>query len=221
MANASSGLLSLTSQSGFRSEYAVRMPYPQRYLSENETIISEFRPHWTVAAKPVFWFVLALSVGVTLGVLLPDIREWAILAGAVIGVVLLIRPFLTWWFTQHVITTERIIVRQGVLSRSGKEIPLEVINDVAFSQTLFERVFRNGDLLLESAGELGQSRLHDVPHPESIQSVIYQAREARMMALNQSQGSDVQDLDTLARLHASGVLTTDEFEAKKRQILDE
>lgn len=195
------------------------MAYPKRYLSENETVVSEFRPHWTVAAKPVLLFVLSTSIGIALGSVLTDVRVWMIAGGVVVGLVLLVRPFLRWWYTQHVITTERIIVRRGILSRSGKEIPLEVINDVAFSQSILERMFRNGDLLLESAGELGQSRFHDVPHPEAIQSVIYQAREARMMALNRGERSDLDDLETLTRLHESGVLTDEEFAAKKDQIL--
>lgn len=198
------------------------MAYPRRLLSENETVVSEFRPHWTVAAKPLFIFVLAMAVGLTLGVLFPNARRWTIAFGFIVGLLLMVQPFLRWWFTHHIITTERIIVRRGILSRSGKEIPLEVINDVAFSQTIFERLFRNGDLLLESAGELGQSRFHDIPNPEAVQSVIYKAREARMMNLNRGpQSSGLDDLETLARLHADGVITDEEFATKKDQILGE
>ena len=51
------------------------MSYPERFLSENETVVSEFRPPWTVAAKPLFLFVLAMATGVTLGVLLPDFHN--------------------------------------------------------------------------------------------------------------------------------------------------
>ena len=69
--------------------------------------------------------------------------------------------------------TERLIHRLGLLSKQGKEIPLEVINDVAFNQTAWERIFGTGDLLIESAGTHGQTKYTDIPNPEGIQSLIY------------------------------------------------
>ena len=51
------------------------MAYPELFFSENETVVSEFRPLRMVAAKPLFLFVLAMAIGVTLGVLLPDFHN--------------------------------------------------------------------------------------------------------------------------------------------------
>ena len=120
--------------------------------------------------------------------------------------------------THYVITNERLIVRRGFIARQGKEIPLEVINDVAFSQTVIERVLRSGDLLIESAGEQGQSRYSDIPDPEGVQSLIYQMREARTLNL-QGKATAVEQLEILAKLHRDGVLTDEELVEKKQKLL--
>jgi uncharacterized membrane protein YdbT with pleckstrin-like domain len=126
---------------------------------------------------------------------------------------------LTWVTTQHVITDERVIHRTGVFSRHGKEIPLEMINNVAFGQSLFERAVRSGDLVIESAGEGGQTRYRDIPNPERLQSLIYQVRERRIIALRGSGASVASELETLARLRDRGDLSAEEFESQKRKLL--
>jgi hypothetical protein len=109
------------------------------------------------------------------------------------------------------------------------EIPLENINDVQFSQTILERVLHSGDLLIESAGELGQSRFRDIPEPEAFQSLLYRVREDRSREL-QGSGTPaapapppdaMSKLERLAKLRADGHITDEEYQAKKQALLDE
>lgn len=196
--------------------------YPARLLSPDEQIIESFRPHWVVLAWPIFSAVIVVAVAVSAGLWLDDPARWIIIVGAVVvWVVASIRRVLEWMTTQYVITNERVIYRAGILSRHGKEIPLEVINDVAFSQTLLERLFRSGDLLIESAGEMGQSRYTNIPDPEGMQSIIYQARENRMIAIKSNNRSTASELESLARLRDQGVISDEDFERQKRKIIDQ
>lgn len=193
------------------------MAYPERLLSSDEKVISEFRAHWRSILFPIVIGDLIIAIGVVVGVV-TDQLVWLLPGSVVVALVVVAAPLVRWFFTRYIITSERIIVRSGVFSRAGKEIPLEVINDIEFSQRLSERVFRSGDLLLESAGELGQSRFSDVPDPEGVQSLIYRLREERMMALNSGR-SATDDLTALAKLHKEGVLTDEEFAVKKQKLL--
>lgn len=203
--------------------YYVPMPYPERLLSPGETVQVEFRPHWQRIIVPAVVTVVAIAAEVAVAVLLEDVARWmSIAALALVWLVIALPRYLDWWFTRYIITTERLIARSGVLARRGKEIPLEVINDVAFSQSILERLVRSGDLLIESAGEHGQSRFTDIPRPEDVQSVIYQLREKRTVELEGGRGGGAAgQLEALARLHKDGILTDEEFAAKKQKLLDE
>lgn len=200
------------------------MRYPRRLLSDDEEVIQEFRPHWTRILKEILLSVAVAVVLVLIATVFDFDYEGVVLT--MIGVVwflLVVRGLLAWWLTQHVITNERLIFRAGILSKEGKEIPLEVINDVSFNQSMWERLVRSGDLLIESAGEMGQSHYRDIPHPEEVQKVIYEAREARALALGGGPTaplSRAQQLEILARLHAHGQLTDEEFEAEKQALTE-
>lgn len=201
------------------------MGYPKKLLSEGEEIRVEFRPHWSQILKEV---LLTLLVAVLL-ILLTNVWNppgWVFIAIAVLWVVVVSAEIVRWWTTQHVITNERVIHRTGLIAKKGTEIPLEVINDVAFKQSMIERIFGSGDLLIESAGTHGQSAYTDIPNPERVQKLIYEVRENRMSAMRSGgapaptpTSSAVSQLDTLSRLHDEGKLTDEEFEAEKRKLL--
>lgn len=197
------------------------MKYPARFLSSDEEIAAAFRPHWMAIVLPTLLSVLAIAAIVFAAASVPSPESWYVVAGVMLIWLMVALPrWIAWWFTHYVVTNERLIVRRGFIARQGKEIPLEVINDVAFSQTVIERLLRSGDLLIESAGEQGQSRYSDIPDPEGVQALIYQEREARMLGL-QGKQTAVEQLDMLARLHREGVITDEELAAKKLKLLED
>ncbi len=213
------------------------MPFPQRLLGEHEEIVYDLRPHWLTLAGPVllaFLVVAAASLG---WILLPGGRlQWpGRLAIAGVGVLVLLLfalpRYLRWLMTHFVLTTDRLIMRSGVLSRMSREIPLERVNDVTFTQSLWERVIGAGDLLIESAGERGQSvyaefgytlEWHNIPHPEAVQVEIYRQMEAngQRMSGGTRAPSALDDLERLASLRDRGHITEEEFQRKKRDLLD-
>jgi uncharacterized membrane protein YdbT with pleckstrin-like domain len=203
------------------------MGYPKRLLSEGEQVVREFRPHWRLLVIPAGWTLL-FAAAITATWLFPPeepIFDWIVTGVAAVAMFRLgIYPFVQWWFTWYVLTSERLVTRRGVLARKGLEIPLENINDVQFSQTILERVLRSGDLLIESAGEMGQSRFRDIPSPEEFQSLLYRVREDRSIALAGPAAppdDSVTRLEKLAKLFQDGMITAEEYEQKKRGLLDE
>jgi len=203
------------------------MAYPTKLLTEGETVVREFRPHWKVLILPVLSTIAMIVV-----VILLTSWDWLdarpTIRLIVLGIVVLVwlvyagSRVLNWRFTQYVLTTERLIVRTGIISKHGKEIPLENINDVGFSQGPIERTLRYGDVLIESAGEHGQSVLADIPDPEQFHTEVYAVREQLRLTHDSAASRDpAARLETLARLHREGTLTSAEFEEQKRKLLAE
>ncbi len=201
------------------------MRYPTRLLTDDEEIVDQFRPHWKVLLPAILWAMgLAALAGVAIAALDPPWRWYTVAALVLIWLALAVRSVFAWWFTNYVLTTERIIVRRGMIARTGVEIPLENVTNVLFSQTVLERVLRYGDVILESAGSQGQSELHDIPDPEGFQSEVYAARELRSVSIKGGTGAVrdiVSQLEALADLRERGHLSDDEFAAKKAWLLRE
>ncbi|HKJ57294.1 MAG TPA: PH domain-containing protein [Nitriliruptoraceae bacterium] len=211
------------------------MAYDADLLTDDEEVLRDFRPHWKVLLTPIL-VTIAVAILAGLATWFATSRDWSItmwiwLVALVVVVIFTFRKVVEFWFTHYVLTTERIIVRRGAVARGGTEIPLESINNVLFNQRAIERMLRYGDVLVESAGSMGQSRLTDIPEPERFQSQIYRAREDRMIALDRkgNEGSHINSqsprdvaaqLESLAALHAAGSLTDEEFAHQKRRLME-
>lgn len=205
------------------------MSFPRRYLNEGEEIVLDQRPHWFFLAGPVIALVASLVLAVVVSARVEgDLQTVALVpALLLVGVSLLwvLVRYARWATTSFVITTDRLIHRHGVLSKSGREIPLERLNDVSFHQTLFQRLIRSGDLLIESAGERGQQMFSNFPHPERTQNQIHrqielaQGRDADRAA-GRRELSPLEQLEKLEELRQRGVISQAEFDVKKAKLLD-
>ena len=202
------------------------MTFPPKLLNEDEEVVLDLHPHWWFFSTPAF--TLVVTVAAAVGVAMVDAPDWLFLAalGAVVLNLLWLAGRLARWATTNfVVTTDRLIYRAGVVAKQGKEIPLERLNDISFSQTIFERLMGAGDLLIESAGARGQQHFSDIRRPARVQNEIYrqielaQARDADRMA-GRRQLSIPEQIEKLDELRQRGVISQAEFDAKKTQLLD-
>jgi uncharacterized membrane protein YdbT with pleckstrin-like domain len=210
------------------------MAFPKHLLADHEKLVFDLKPHWVAILPSVLWTIALILVWI-LGYQLaksvfedPSVAQNLVAAAVLIAFVgLAVIPFLRWKFTFFVLTTDRLITRSGIVAKRSKEIPLERINDVTFNQSVIERAVGAGDLLVESAGERGQTKISNVQSPEQVQLRIYREVEEnsnRMMRGGQpfptpSGDSIPGQIEALARLRDQGVLSEGEFEAKKQELL--
>jgi len=204
------------------------VPFPTKLLNDAEDIVLDLRPHWATLFWPVAAVVGAVVVAIAGNV---AASNGAVLIGTVglcvIAIIWLLIRYMKWTTTNFVVTTDRLIYRSGVLSKHGREIPLERVNDISFHQSIFERMIGAGDLVIESAGERGQQAFSNIPHPSAVQNEIYRQIEAaqgrtadRMAGARSHELSIPEQLDKLDELRQRGVISQAEFEAKKSQLLD-
>ena len=200
------------------------MPFPKKYLNEGEEIILDLRPHWVYLVGPASALVAAL----VLALWVKDRSEWIlfpVLALAVVALLWFLGRYTKWVTTNFVLTSDRLIYRSGVVSRQGREIPLERLNDVSFHQSLFQRLLGAGDLLIESGGERGQEQFGSFAHPQDTQNEIHRAieaaaaRDADRMA-GRRELSPLEQLEKLEELRQRGVISQAEFDLKKAKLLD-
>jgi len=204
------------------------MPYPKNLLNDHETIAVDLHPHWWYFAYPVLALVGAIVLGIftlagTDGTVQTGLG-WVSIAALVVSAGWVVIRYLKWSTTNFVITSDRVIYRSGVLAKSGIEIPLERVNTVHFSQSLFERMVGAGDLMIESGAEEGQQRFTDIRNPDRVQRQIHAQKEdndRRRFTINtEGAGTDVAtQLEKLEGMLERGTLTQDEFDAQKARLL--
>jgi uncharacterized membrane protein YdbT with pleckstrin-like domain len=152
-------------------------------LSQGERLVLRLHPHWKTLVRPVFVLAIIVAAVIAALILLPTGSSTAIVR-LVIGAVALVLafigfviPVLRWRTTSYELTNRRLRLREGILSRSGRDFPLIRISDVSFSHGLIDRLLRCGKLIVESAGEHGQLVLTEIPRVEKVQAVLFQLVE--------------------------------------------
>jgi membrane protein YdbS with pleckstrin-like domain len=149
------------------------MGYPENLLNPGEQVAVDVVPHWKYLAWPALAVALVLAGAIVALRLQPP--RWVQLAIAgvmVLSSLWLVERYLRWVTTSFVVTNQRLILRKGVLRRSGREILLDRLTDITYKQTLSDRLLGCGDILLESPGRQGQEVLVDVPRPIRVQNEI-------------------------------------------------
>lgn len=150
------------------------MSFPEKLLGDDEEVIASMRTHWKALVMPIVLLVFVVVIGAFLASIAPEgeYQKWMRLAILIVAAILIIGgtlwPILTWATATYTITNRRLITRRGVITRTGRDIPLTRINDVSTERGLLDRIFGCGTLVIESAGQRGRIVLRDVPHVESI-----------------------------------------------------
>lgn len=208
------------------------MAFPRKLLNDGEELVLDLRPHWVALIYPALPLVGSLIFGAVVAAF-TDVAAlgWLALVLVFASLVYFGSHWLGWSRTMFVLTTDRIISRRGVLTKSGIEIPLERVNTVFFNQRLLERMVGAGDLALESASERGTQTFNNVRRPDKVQREIYVQMEAnenrkfdRAGAANRNAGghgglSTAEQLEKLHDLLSQGALTPAQFEAEKAKLL--
>lgn len=211
--------------------------FDKKLLNENEEVLLDLRPHWWFITPSAVTLLATVIIAVAAVVLdAPAILNYVLVGVVVLAVFGLVWRYMRWTTINFVITTDRLIFRSGVISKRGIEIPLERINTVFYAQSIFERMVGSGDLTVESAGEGGQQHFDNVRRPQRIQQEIYRAIEinknqgfaamarAHVEATGAVAGGDrplsiPEQIEQLDQLRLRGVITEQEFQTKKADLL--
>jgi uncharacterized membrane protein YdbT with pleckstrin-like domain len=154
------------------------MGQPEQPTPAGRTIRSD-HPHWITLVDTILLLVAIVGVAAVLIFFVPDwdVQTWVRLGIAALAVIVAfvfaVVPFLRWFATRYLLTDQGLEIREGILNRSVRTIPIGRINDASHAQRLVERVLGKGTLVVESGGERGQLVLKNVPDVEDWHKQIY------------------------------------------------
>ena len=113
------------------------VPYPRQLLNPGEEIALDMHPHWWFFARQGAALVASVVVAILVAVYtggdgFAAVLRWLSIAAVVVSVVWFGLRWIAWVTTHFVVTSDRVIFREGVLRRRGIEIPLGRVNNVLF-----------------------------------------------------------------------------------------
>lgn len=157
--------------------YGEPVAYPDDVLVEDEVVLLRTHPHWTVLVGPVLAFLVVVGAAGYAAGWISD-TSWAMWGWLVLGVVaaaltgwLTVAPFVRWGTTHLVVTTHRVLVREGVVSQEEVDVPLSRIDSVQYTRTLLDRLVGSGTLSISTAaGE--PLEFEDVPRVRRVHALL-------------------------------------------------
>jgi uncharacterized membrane protein YdbT with pleckstrin-like domain len=123
-------------------------------LSPDEKIIFQGHPSWRAI---VGFYLKGVAVAIVLGIIAKLVSSTAtvFVVGLVVLALTLLAGILKRWATTYTITTRRLTIKRGIISREIQETRLERVQDVNYSQSVYQRIMQIGDVDFNTAASGG------------------------------------------------------------------
>jgi membrane protein YdbS with pleckstrin-like domain len=147
----------------------VPSPISARYLFPTEKYRGEWRRHW-IHLMP--WYIIGTLSTFIMGFVSGLLMKWDS-DGRGLGLTITVVAWLIilgwvgwkildWYMDRFILTNKRIMLIQGVITRSVAMMPLGRVTDMKYAQTPMGRMLNYGTFIIESAGQ--DQALRDIPH---------------------------------------------------------
>jgi hypothetical protein len=191
------------------------------YLIPGETVVLCTHRHLLTLAGAFLLTLLSLALLFWIAYISGEYRVlWVSIAPLV---------YFAWKVLQrtrklYMVTNLRVIRHEGVIAVSSLDASLEKINNVSYEQSLAGRIFRYGNVGLETASEKGTIVFHLIPDPQGFKNCVLRQRELYTpLATGTGNPADPLNipslLEALASLRDRNIITAEEFEEKKKKLL--
>jgi uncharacterized membrane protein YdbT with pleckstrin-like domain len=149
-----------------------RVPHTvERHLLPHERQVLTVRFHPAVLIKPVAITLGALAVALLVTMELPvgglvDLGIWVVFLGVLCW---LSAQVYIWLEDYFVVTSARLLLTTGLITRTVNMMPLSKVTDMSFKRSAWGRVLGYGEFVVESAGQDQALRhIKHLPYPEQL-----------------------------------------------------
>jgi uncharacterized membrane protein YdbT with pleckstrin-like domain len=202
-------------------------------LKKDEKLLLIIRKHWIQLVPSVFaWLVLTIALLVWMTNY--SVALVIILVAAIFPMV----EYINWKYNLWAVTNMRVVDESGFFTRYSKESPLDKINNVEYDQPILGRIFGYGNVDIQTAAEMGETKYQLIHHPKLLKDTITHAQEEYKkiqissqatqlaeaiaktnLAAAPSQQMIADELHKLFELLQKGAITQEEYMVQKNKLL--
>jgi len=143
-----------------------------KYLLPQERQVISVHKHPAVLIRPIIEVLIGLAIAGWASSLIAHGNDTVILVIWILWSILLLRLFwkvFEWSENYFVVTSQRLLLSEGFLTRTVKMMPLAKVTDMSFQRSAMGRLFGYGEFIVESAGQNQALRNVDhLPYPEQL-----------------------------------------------------
>ena len=143
-----------------------------KYLLPHEHQVITVRKHPAVLLRPILIVLVGLVIAAVISTTIARNQAgvvgfvwiaWAILLLYLVGKV------IEWSQDYFIVTSRRMLLATGVVTRKVAMMPLVKVTDMSFQRSTLGRLLGYGEFILESAGQDQALRVVDyLPYPEQL-----------------------------------------------------
>jgi uncharacterized membrane protein YdbT with pleckstrin-like domain len=220
------------------------MSYADTLLADGERIVLRKRQHWLALLleqrTPIGLVVLGVLLGLareffrdSLRGTLYDLVGVATLILIAVGVLWFLVRLWGWLNQDYLVTTRRVMKVEGIFNKRSADSSLEKINDAVLTTGWLGRLLGYGDLEILTAAETEVDVFTMLADARDFKKEMLNQKFAlesdmarptisspplRTAELSREGATDL--LARLAELRDKGAITAEEYEAKKRDLLE-
>jgi uncharacterized membrane protein YdbT with pleckstrin-like domain len=147
-------------------------------LNPGEQVVFEGHPSWRAILA---FYLKGITITVVIVVILSLVgASTSLVIGALVlgaGLTVLV-GFIKRVSTRYRITNRRLNIKHGIISRDVQEARLERVQDVSYSQSVFQRLLRVGDIDFDTASNDPTDFVFaGVDSPETVVEAVHRATE--------------------------------------------
>ena len=213
------------------------MGYINSLMGRNEKIVFIDRQHWLVLVWALLVDLLVAVFIVAAAVILAGLNDklgflMVLIVLVVFPVVHFVVRFLNWYNEQYLVTNRRVIKIRGVINKLVSDSSLEKVNDVVLEQSIVGRILGYGTVQIITGSDIGVDIFKHIARPVHFKTEMlnqkedlaeldsYGARARRVLAEESPTSGDIPELIAeLDELREKGIVTDEEFEKKKADLL--
>ena len=212
------------------------MTYAEKQLAPGERILYRARYHWIFFGKAILLLLASIVLsavalwmsGKGVDPSAVGVLKWSAAAVLVFALILLLVRSIRAAADEFVVTDRRIIHKLGVFSHETRQCPLARVQDITVDQSVWGRLLGYGDLGIETASEGGQILFPTISNPEALRTAIWThvgtgglsaPSPAALAAVPPRASPASERLARLSELKNQGLITPEEFEQKRREIV--
>jgi Short C-terminal domain/Bacterial PH domain len=177
---------------------------------------------------------------------LSTLLTWAFWVFVIVGLIGIAWFFLVWRVERYLVTTRRVIETGGVFNKYSRDTSLQAITDMIVGHPWLGRIVGYGEIDLLTAAEAGTSKIRFLPDADGFKKALLDAKYEHELEVGGGRALEeavaaaqpahdrvgaeapaalsADDLDSalsrLADMRDRGLITQQEFDDKKRELLD-